>query len=627
MCKRENSVCQSLRFESDVPSVRRRFHVAMSKKKALFDEEEDEGLEFHVNRTFAEKFDHVKRKQELQKLSSKYGNVESDSDATEEDDDAQLIDESHEAEFFDLLKKLRSRDPELTSSSKKYFDTSAEVAAPAKPFTLKDEFQRTLAERPVKPERVASKDQERKAREEFLAAAATADHAAEFKVRAFVPEKQPLEKKKMEAFGTPADEKEAFLAKFFANDSWRMSGDVPYNWEQEAADEQDEAFYDDAEQWEKEFQEKKYRHEEGEEATRVQAYPRHQEGLLRSEDTRRKDARVRKEERKHDEELRATEELKRLKNLKQDEIKAFRRKISEIAGIGRKKKTATPLDADDDVEDARVAALLSKAALEEDFDPATFDQQMNALFDDDYYQNIDDDELQTMAKHDELADTSDAESEGQGGEDDDILYPTKALERAVASEQPVQDANETVDVDGLKRQLDQKIDEYYKLHHTGTAGGIRTRFKYRDVNPERFGLEMEDILSMDDRALNMIAPLSIYATYNTKAQNTKDRFKAMHRRKNVRLLPAERKSRRYAKDTVVFDPTAIDDTEGTQIARTIRKKITGQDEVEADLQAAQQEQSVKTENISANKRQRPQVNTEERRERKPPRSEKQRREE
>uniref|UniRef100_A0A7S1L8G6 Kri1-like C-terminal domain-containing protein n=1 Tax=Neobodo designis TaxID=312471 RepID=A0A7S1L8G6_NEODS len=410
--------------------------MSAAKKKQLFGEDSDSAGDddakafaaeaeegFKVNRAYASHYDQVKRKQELQRLSSKYGNVDDDDEDTDEDDDARLLTREAEADFAVLLKRLRSNDPTLRDKSVAFFrkqrsgdgsdSSSDDDDRPAKPsgkkFTLKDEFQRGVVATAEgeggdddddgargRRSRKAMTKEEKAARAAFLAAADQADtSAADFEVKEGTKGLARAAEKKSagdtddadasaaiaEALGKSGDADDAFLANFFGKAAWKNepgAAEPEYTWEQEAADEQDEQFYDDAEQWEKEFQEKRFRHEEGDAAAQIQAFPRQQEGLLRQKDTSRKEARERKAERKAQEESKAVEELKRLKNLKKEEIRAFQRKIAEVAGLGRggKKKPAKkgakaaddePVHPDDeDDDDASAAESSGESSVEDD---------------------------------------------------------------------------------------------------------------------------------------------------------------------------------------------------------------------------------------------------------------------
>ena len=60
---------------------------------------------------------------------------------------------------------------------------------------------------------------------------------------------------------------------------------------------------------------------------------------------------------------------------------------------------------------------------------------------------------------------------------------------------------------------DELWKEYFDLDFEDLVGGQPTRFKYRDVQPEDYGLEDEDILEMDDKTLNSLVSLKKLATY------------------------------------------------------------------------------------------------------------------
>lgn len=62
-------------------------------------------------------------------------------------------------------------------------------------------------------------------------------------------------------------------------------------------------------------------------------------------------------------------------------------------------------------------------------------------------------------------------------------------------------------------QVHDLLRDYYKLDHEDEVGGVRTRFRYRQVEPIRDGLLTEEILSLPDRDLNSIVGLRKLAPY------------------------------------------------------------------------------------------------------------------
>ena len=66
-----------------------------------------------------------------------------------------------------------------------------------------------------------------------------------------------------------------------------------------------------------------------------------------------------------------------------------------------------------------------------------------------------------------------------------------------------------------KGYLESILDEYYKLDFEDLIGGgqIKTRFKYSKVAQEDFGLTEDEILLLDDRALNKLVSLKKYRPY------------------------------------------------------------------------------------------------------------------
>lgn len=62
------------------------------------------------------------------------------------------------------------------------------------------------------------------------------------------------------------------------------------------------------------------------------------------------------------------------------------------------------------------------------------------------------------------------------------------------------------------------LDEYYNMDFEDLIGGgqIKTRFKYRKVGREDFGLTEDEILLLDDKQLNKLVSLKKYRPYLDK---------------------------------------------------------------------------------------------------------------
>ena len=66
-----------------------------------------------------------------------------------------------------------------------------------------------------------------------------------------------------------------------------------------------------------------------------------------------------------------------------------------------------------------------------------------------------------------------------------------------------------------KGYLEGLLDEYYTLDFEDLIGGgsVKTRFKYRKVASEDFGLTEDEILLLEDNQLNKLVSIKKYRPY------------------------------------------------------------------------------------------------------------------
>ncbi|KAJ3104604.1 KRRI-Interacting protein 1 [Phlyctochytrium bullatum] len=374
------------------------------------------------------------------------------------------------------------------------------------------------------------------------------------------------------------DPNEAFLLDYVLNKGWvdKSAKRVPTYEEIIEEEHIDDDMDEKMEEFERKFN---FRFEE-EGGTEIQTYARDVEGTLRRKDTRRAEERKRAKERKEEERKKKDEELKRLKNLKREEIRERLQKIAEVAGVPfldenddeggkkKKKKSKSPAISFDDID------------LEEDFDPEKFDRMMQEKFGDNYYTAED---AGIKPVFDDEEDPWDIGEEGYGlpGESDlaeqdfDLdgvlagapkagigkIRPEsiKKPEEPSGDNESFDDENELpedgnddfiMDADYLpggekysgdteqkkgskkkdkqksakkkKVPLDKYLDEYYQLDYEDMIGDLPTRFHYRNVKPDTYGLSVGEILEAPDSALNSFVSLKKIAPFRHPEKLQKD---------------------------------------------------------------------------------------------------------
>lgn len=510
--------------------------AAQKRKNNLLDEEDevDVNAEWTVNENYAKRFTHNKQREDLHRLQElkKKGMAGSDSDDSEsedEDEDGKLPVKT-DVQIFETLAMIKKKDPTIYKPEAKFYDDDEDddeeeeentvYSKKKKPLYLKDVQARHLLDgddddeedirKKKQPKVKTYADEQEELKRSFLRSVEEADDSDDdlLRVRHRTNEElakdeketaeavqeaerrkkdQDISKKLEDYFGKKdddLDENEKFLKEFFLNEGWidkernrvaslrDIIGEVS----------EDEAHLEDQDKYEAEYN---FRFQENAGA-QVMANPRVVDGTVRKKGEVRKTQRQKKAERLAEEKKAREEELKRLKNLKKKEIVEKLEKIKTVAG-------AT----------AGLASLVEDD-LEEDFDPLEYDRKMQEAFGESYYQEED------AEIGNEVDDEGIIEKPNFDEEDEELGLPKDWDKKAGGFAA----AHKTQKVSFKdKIAVDKNLEEYYKLDYEDMIGDLPTRFKYRGVKPNTFGLDVADILTADDKELNQHVSIKKLAPY------------------------------------------------------------------------------------------------------------------
>jgi len=512
------------------------------------DSEADSKPRIRVNKKFAAKFEAKARYQDLQRLQSLQREVEEDeedSDASSEDENADAMTPALDLQIIKTINSIRRKDPEIYKTEKQWFeerddddeDESEEEDGNTggKKVRYKDVVRQQLVEDATKKgekvERMVYDGEQHALRRAFLEAAGGSDDQAggdenagsgsdsgsdddggglmvKKRKSASEHKQEEVSREIAEALGemqqlkgkeaTKKEEQEKkenrdrFLAEYITQKRWLDVEEAAGGDDDEEDDEEDEHAVEQAIKFESEYN---FRFEElarqGANASQVVGHERNIGGSLRRSDDKRKLARESRKERKAKEKRQREEELKRLKNLKRKELEARLSAVDEMGGVT-----------------SSGGIKIDASMLDEDWDPEKFDAQMSAQFDDDYYEQEDEDVKGTFRKEyvEEIDGDGYVYDEDENGGDDGGWGGDDGWEEG--------QGDDGADADELERRQQLVEEELYKLNYEDVVGGIKTRFKYRTVDSDDFGLTTEDILLADDVDLNQYVSLRKLSTYN-----------------------------------------------------------------------------------------------------------------
>ncbi|KAH8712152.1 KRI1-like family C-terminal-domain-containing protein [Phaeosphaeriaceae sp. PMI808] len=545
-----------------------------SKKAKLLDDSDSDadqgGVALKVNDEYARRFEYNKKREEKHKLEEKYGkskalqdpadDSEDSQEGVEEDDAAELLDETLDEEVNATLQALRAKDPRIYDKKVKFYrevdedgdDTNG--AEKEQSMTLKQYHTKNLFEGKFPgeddedaPPKTYAQEQEEARRNlvnEMHAAADEDGQGDDFLVAKLKPASSKKDRVKITAQDVEQAEKdpETFLSNFMASRAW-----VPATSSQfqplESDDESEDAA---ADEWENSYN--LYFEDTAGANEKIMTYAR---DAVASTTVRRDDATGRRKARegaraKRDAERRQKEQdLARLRKLKVEEMEQKVQQIRKIGGLSGR--------------DFKMDEW--KEVLEADWSDDQWDMEMQKRFGDAYYEGGDagsesedgesshkkkktkkpkfDDDIDIKDlipdfkdDEDERPDITLSSDEEDVNEDEDSEQdPNKRAKSSKARKQERANAKSAARRD--RRLIETLVDSNLEYEAAlATKPKAPTRFRYRETSPTTFGLTARDILLADDKQLNEFAGLKKLAAFRDADKKKKDK---KHLSKKARL--------------------------------------------------------------------------------------------
>ncbi|KAF2016792.1 Krr1-domain-containing protein [Aaosphaeria arxii CBS 175.79] len=540
---------------------------------------EDGGVSLNINEEYAKRFEHNKKRIELQKLEEKYGKKgfkngaadiqddESDVDSQEgvsEDDEAEFATEALDAEIAATLNAIRSKDPRVYDKSATFYrsvqdddESTSRAATKESSMTLKDYHTKNLLEGKFEaddedevPQKTYNEEMEEAKQNLLKEAQADSQSDAEDSNEFLVAKSKPDSSKKQRARITEDDVEKAeqdpenFLSNFMASRAW-----VPTDASQWKPLESDESDEDErAEEYEDAYN--MYFEDPATQNEKLVTYARDAVAsttVRREEKSGRRKAREAARAKREAEKQEREGEVARLRKLKIEEMEGKVNKIRKIGGFNGKNF---------DIEDWA-------DVLEADWSDEQWDAEMRKRFDDAYYDEVEangdsddngskkkrkpkkpkfDDDIDIKDLVPDFDDEGDQEPtfslsdehDASAGSDMDVDGTEDTPKQSKSSRQHKQERADAKSASRRDRRLIENLVDASLEFEKSLASNSKTpsRFQYRETSPTSFGLTPRDILLATDAQLNEFAGLKKLASFRDPAKKKKDR---KHLSKKARL--------------------------------------------------------------------------------------------
>lgn len=580
-----------------------------------------------VNKKYAKDYQTRKQQEELRQIAQQRrdnglnSDGEESSSDEEEDEDAELLTDSVNLQFLKTMKALKNKESSIYDPSSRFFDENDDVPSgddgdgkrKHKPKKFKDVLRDQILEDmeeenepskegddmdPKSKSKFAYDQQQEELRKALVNESnakessdnegddwmvikkrnSTIDARTSDRIQEEFHELEQLNGKNVgSTFSDPRGEVkdgEQFLISFMKNKKWIDKDGGKFD----VDDDEESIEADRADDFEAKYN---FRFEQAEAETAasgashsIQTYARGQTmNTIRRQDVTRKEKRQARKDRKEAERKAKEEQLKRLKNAKKQEIE---QKLSQV------KKVLGSVDATE-IDEAAIMKML-----EGDYDPEKLEKAMQEVYGEDFYAKQDaewksdmdvrqalevDEEAVGVVGHDDvdggLYDHDDHENEDeddsgwQEGQNDD----NEDEEYVGGDDDP--------NASGLEKKIKGKLEEeLYKLDYEDIVAGMPTRFKYRTVEPNDYGLTTQEILLARDTTLKQFVSLKKMAPYNDQGEfnagsKKRRRFREMLKQDLEEELEAEEKEEENLKEPI--DSNTEQSGEGKKKRRRLKK--------------------------------------------------------